>query len=170
MNRVIPPILHQQVIDSLSQYLCTASSFLQITVNNPIVDYGLKGSSAGMALLQRWQIKLNPILLVENKRAFLEHVIPHELAHLLVWHQFGQVAPHGKEWRWMMESVLGVSACRTHNFSIESVRGKTFTYHCLCQLHQLTVRRHNRVQRQQSQYLCRRCRHPLIIGKAEGLT
>jgi SprT protein len=48
------------------------------------------------------------VLLLENQQAFIDEVVPHELAHLLVWKHFGRVAPHGKEWKWMMESVLGV--------------------------------------------------------------
>jgi SprT protein len=50
------------------------------------------------------------VLLLENQQAFIDEVVPHELAHLLVWKHFGRVAPHGKEWKWMMEAVLGVPA------------------------------------------------------------
>lgn len=169
MNTDVCPDLHQQVMNTLSLNLRTASDYFQIAFSWPTIDYGLKGSAAGVAILQGWQIRLNSVLLAENKQTFIDQVIPHELAHLLVWQQFGKVAPHGKQWRWMMEKVLGVTARRTHNFAIDSVRVKTFTYHCTCQLHQLSIRRHNRVQRQQSLYLCRRCRQPLIIGNAQSL-
>ncbi len=64
--------------------------------------------------------------MMENQQAFIEEVVPHELAHLLVWKHFGRVAPHGKEWKWMMEAVLGVPARRTHQFELESVRRNTF--------------------------------------------
>ncbi len=59
--------------------------------------------------LESYEIRLNPVLLLENSEAFIEEVVPHELAHLLVWKHFGRVAPHGKEWKWMMESVAGRS-------------------------------------------------------------
>lgn len=65
-------------------------------------------------------------MLLENSEAFIEEVVPHELAHLLVWKHFGRVAPHGKEWKWMMENVLGVPARRTHQFELQSVRRNTF--------------------------------------------
>ncbi len=102
------------------------------------------------------------MLLLENEQAFIDEVVPHELAHLLVWKHFGRVAPHGKEWKWMMESVLGVPARRTHQFELESVRRNTFPYRCKCQQHQLTVRRHNRVVRGEAVYRCVRCGEPLI--------
>ena len=60
----------------------------------------------GHRRLQSWEIRLNPVLLLENQQPFIDEVVPHELAHLLVFRQFGRVAPHGREWRWMMESVL----------------------------------------------------------------
>ncbi len=66
------------------------------------------------------------MLLLENIDTFIAEVVPHELAHLLVWKHFGRKAPHGKEWKWMMESVLGVPARRTHQFALQSVRRNTF--------------------------------------------
>lgn len=102
------------------------------------------------------------MLLLENVDAFIEEVVPHELAHLLVWKHFGRKAPHGKEWKWMMESVLNVPARRTHQFALQSVRRNTFPYHCQCQQHQLTVRRHNRVVRGEAVYRCVHCGEPLV--------
>ncbi|VTP66833.1 Uncharacterised protein [Serratia rubidaea] len=50
-----------------------------------------------------------------------------KLAHLLVYRRFGQAAaPHGSEWRRMMEEVLQTPASRTHQFGIASVQSKTF--------------------------------------------
>ncbi len=111
------------------------------------------------------EIRLNPVLLLENQQEFIDEVVPHELAHLLVWQHFGRVAPHGKEWKWMMESVLGVPARRTHRFELDSVRQNTFPYRCRCQQHQLTVRRHNRVVRGEATYRCVRCGDLLVAEK-----
>ena len=103
--------------------------------------------------------------LSDIQQAFIDEVVPHELAHLLVWKHFGRVAPHGKEWKWMMESVLGVPALRTHRFELDSVRKNTFPYRCQCQQHQLTVRRHNRVMRGEATYRCVRCGDVLVAEK-----
>lgn len=57
----------------------------------------------------------------------------------------------------MMEQVLKVPASRTHQFEVASVRSKTFNYQCKCQQHSLTIRRHNKVLRGESEYRCRQC-------------
>lgn len=43
--------------------------------------------------LESYEIRLNPVLMMENQQAFIDEVVPHELAHLLVWKHFGRVAP-----------------------------------------------------------------------------
>lgn len=153
----IPIALQQAVMYTLRRCLAQAEQRLNDTLQLPQLDYRQRGTAAGTAWPQLWQIRLNPVLLQENGQAFIDDVIPHELAHLLVYRRFGRVAPHGKEWRWMMAEILDAAPQRTHRFSVESVRGHTFPYRCVCQLHQLTLRRHNRIQRGESDYLCRQC-------------
>ncbi len=58
----------------------------------------------------------------------------------------------------MMQHVLEVTAKRTHNFVVTTVKSKTFLYRCACEAsHELTIRRHNKVLRGENQYLCRKC-------------
>ncbi|KAA8998229.1 SprT family zinc-dependent metalloprotease [Affinibrenneria salicis] len=153
----IPIALHQAVMRTLRVALQQANHRLDARYPEPVVNYQQRGATAGSAWLQNWEIRLNAVLLRENQQHFIDEVIPHELAHLLVYARFGRVAPHGKEWRWMMEQVLAVPARRTHNFALASVQGKTFFYRCQCQQHQLSIRRHNRVLRGETEYRCRRC-------------
>ncbi|AOM41119.1 SprT family zinc-dependent metalloprotease [Xenorhabdus hominickii] len=153
----VPLTLQQAVMRSVRQKLAQASDFLQEVFPEPSVTYRQRGTIAGCARLQDWEIRLNAVLLIENEQAFIDEVIPHELAHLLTYHQFGGVSPHGKEWRFIMESVFKVPANRTHQFSVQSVRSKTFNYCCRCQQHELTIRQHNKVLRGKSCYICRQC-------------
>lgn len=150
---------------SLREKLQLANQRLERHYAEPKLLYQQRGTAAGTAWLQQWEIRLNPVLLLENQQAFIEEVVPHELAHLLVWKHFGRVAPHGKEWKWMMESILGVPAQRTHKFEITSVRSRAFPYYCGCQQHQLSVRRHNRVARGDSEYRCVHCGERLSPGQ-----
>lgn len=158
----IPIAIQQNVMRSLREKLAQANLALGRSYPEPKLVYQQRGTSAGTAWLQQYEIRLNPVLLLENLQAFIDEVVPHELAHLLVWKHFGSKAPHGKEWKWMMESVLGVPARRTHQFELDSVRRQTFPYRCGCQLHQLTVRRHNRVLRGEATYRCVHCGEPLV--------
>ncbi|MBT0727879.1 SprT family zinc-dependent metalloprotease [Rosenbergiella australiborealis] len=161
----LPIALQQALHRSLRHYLTLAAPLFETPIEVPTISWQQRGTTAGSAWLNEWQIRLNPVLALENQLAFAEQVIPHELAHLLVWKKFGRVAPHGREWRWMMEEVFGVNAERTHSFATTSVAGKTFAYHCQCQQHFLTLRRHNRVLRKETQYRCRRCGQPLQISE-----
>lgn len=153
----IPIALHQAVMQCLRAKLLLAATYFDAAFPEPVLSYRQRGTIAGTAWLDRWEIRLNPVLLLANKTPFIEEVIPHELAHLLVYRQFGRVAPHGKEWRWMMINVLHTEPRRTHDFDLATVRTNTFHYLCGCQSHQLTVRRHNRILRGEAQYRCRQC-------------
>ena len=74
-------------------------------------------------------------------------MVPHELAHLIVYQVFGRVKPHGQEWQAVMTQLFNLPADTCHQFDVESVQGKMFAYQCECQTHYLTIRRHNRIQR-----------------------
>lgn len=157
----LPIALQQAVMRCLREKLQQANAHLGQRYPEPNVVYQQRGTTAGTAWLESNEIRLNPILLMENQQAFIDEVVPHELAHLLVWKHFGRVAPHGREWKWMMETVLGTPARRTHQFDVDSVRKNTFPYRCPCRQHQLTVRRHNRVLRGEAEYRCTHCGQPL---------
>ena len=150
---------------SLREHLATANLKLERRYAEPTLVYQQRGTSAGTAWLEKNEIRLNPVLLLENQQAFIDEVVPHELAHLLVWKHFGRVAPHGKEWKWMMEAVLGVPARRTHRVVLDSVRQNTIPNSCQFQQHKLTVRRHNRVVRGEATYRCVRCGDLLVAEK-----
>lgn len=156
--------LQSQVIDRVEQCIRHANQRLNKRLKVPAVNFRQRGKIAGSARLQGWEVRFNPILLEENPQAFLDEVVPHEIAHLVAFTLFGKVRPHGREWQIIMTEVFGVPARATHSFDISSVQGKTYLYRCQCSEHQLTVRRHNKVRRQQAVYQCRKCRQPLVAA------
>lgn len=126
----------------------------------PTISFKQKGRTAGSAYLQRWEIRLNPILLAENSTQFIDEVIAHEYAHLLTFALYGRVQPHGREWQMMMTNIMGLPANRTHCFNTDNSttrRYERFTYTCLCQTHELTSIRHNRIQARKARYFCKHC-------------
>jgi SprT protein len=157
INLEISPELISQCEEALSQRLQQAGQALQQSWPRPRLSYNQRGKAAGTAHLQRWEIRLNPLLLVENQALFLHEVIAHELAHLLVFARHGRVAPHGHHWQTMMQQVFGLTPRVTHRLDISKLQGPLFPYRCGCQEHRLSLRRHNKVQRGQSRYLCRHC-------------
>lgn len=157
----LDPELMARCEEALSLRLQQAEQALQHSWPRPVLSYTQRGKAAGTAHLHRWEIRLNPVLLVDNLELFLHEVIAHELAHLLVFARHGRVAPHGRAWQAMMRQVFGLAPRVTHQLDISSLQGPLFAYQCACQRHQLSLRRHNKVQRGQSRYLCRHCGQPL---------
>ncbi|GAA4874214.1 SprT family zinc-dependent metalloprotease [Ferrimonas pelagia] len=161
MSQRSPVQLQQAVLDRVQQCYQQAQQRLQRPFPLPQIEFRLRGQSAGVAHLQQNRIRFNPVLLAQNPDAFIDEVVPHEIAHLLVWQLHGRVRPHGREWQSLMQSVFDRQGRTCHAFDVSSVRPQTYAYRCQCQAHQLTVRRHNKVQRGQAQYQCRRCNTPL---------
>lgn len=152
--------LKMQVQRQLKRDLERANTYFNKTFTPPSINYNVRGVKAGVAYLERNEVRFNPILLLENQQAFISQVVPHELAHILVYQHFGRVQSHGKEWKMMMETVLGVPADIYHCFDVQSVQ-QQFPYQCSCQTHQLSIRRHNAVMRDKRSYICRLCKTPL---------
>ncbi len=153
----IPQNIQQAIQQSLIKHLNKAERVFQYPFPLPEVQFTVRGKVAGKAYLNQWQIRLNPTLLIENTKEFVEQVVPHELAHLVVYHQFGRVKPHGKEWQYVMSKVFDLLPETRHSFDVSSVQGQTFSYLCQCREHQLTIRRHNKILRNQTQYHCTLC-------------
>ncbi|WP_407331372.1 SprT family zinc-dependent metalloprotease [Enterovibrio sp. 27052020O] len=153
--------LEYQTTKAVARCIAQAEAYFQCAFPLPDVLFNQRGKTAGTARLQTWQLRFNPVLLRENSQAFFEEVVPHEVSHLVVYAKFGRVKPHGKEWQAVMQQVFGVAPKTTHSFDVSSVQGKTFTYQCGCDQISLSIRRHNKVQRQQVQYFCRRCKQRL---------
>lgn len=80
-------------MQTLRDYLARACRVLKTDYPEPELNYRQRGTTAGSACLQTWEIRLNPVLLTENGHEFIQDVVPHELAHLLVYRRFGRVAP-----------------------------------------------------------------------------
>ena len=94
--------LKMQVQRKLSQSLQLAEVYFKRKFTMPDVNYELRGIKAGVAYLQKNEIKFNRTLLLENADEFIRQVVPHELAHLIVYQMFGHVKPHGREWQLVM--------------------------------------------------------------------
>lgn len=127
----------------------------------PCVHFSLRGKSAGTAHLQANKLRFNPVLLAENPDIFINEVVPHEISHLVCFHLFGKVKPHGKEWQSVMMTTFNIAPKTTHQLNTQSVSGQQFEYFCACGSIHLTIRRHNRIVRGQTQYRCRRCQQTL---------
>ena len=78
----LPIALQQAVMRSLREKLARANLKLDRNYPEPKLVYQQRGTAAGTARLESYEIRLNPVLMMENQQAFIEEVVPHELAHL----------------------------------------------------------------------------------------
>ncbi|PSJ45820.1 SprT family zinc-dependent metalloprotease [Zobellella endophytica] len=148
--------LCQQVRDRVEQCLALAGQRLGRDFPAPLVRFDQRGRIAGSAWLERGELRFNPVLLADNVADFLTEIVPHEVAHLVVFHCHGKVRPHGSEWRGVMREIFGLEPHTRHRLDTTRV-APTFSYGCGCRLHRLSLRRHNRIQRGKQQYLCIHC-------------
>ncbi len=140
-------------------------AFFGKTYPVPELDLSLRGKCAGQAYLQQWKLRFNLTLMAENYQDFMLNVVPHELAHLVAFREFGhRIKPHGREWQGVMEQVLGVPAKTTHQYDVSTTAKQNYLYRCGCpeRIHGLTIRRHNKIA-QGIRYLCRSCQQELIF-------
>ena len=90
-------IVKMQVLRRIQQGLQLAETHFKQTFTPPQIHYELKGVKAGVAYLQRNTINFNRTLLLENSEEFIQQVVLHELAHIVVYQHYSHVQPHGKE-------------------------------------------------------------------------
>ncbi len=135
----------------------------------PKVWFDLKGASAGQAHLGRGGLRFNPVLLKDNRQAFFDEVIPHEMAHWLVFHLANgtRLKPHGREWQSVMRNLFGLVPRVTHRFDIQRSQPRPYRYECGCQVHHFTARRHALVVKGR-RYRCRHCDQTLVYSAFEN--
>ncbi|NRA55314.1 MAG: SprT family zinc-dependent metalloprotease [Gammaproteobacteria bacterium] len=156
----LPEQLTQQVLERVEQCYLQAETQLNCVLARPIILFNQRGKIAGTALLQRNTLRFHPQILRQNISHYLEHVIAHEAAHLIVWQRYGRVQPHGKHWQYVMTQVFNLPAARTHSYNTDNIGIKEISYQCQCSVIKFSVRRHNMVLKG-TRYLCRSCRSEL---------
>ncbi len=136
----------------------------------PRIWFDLRGRSAGQAHYQRGGLRFNRTLLHENRQAFMDEIVPHEMAHWLVFHleEGPKARPHGREWQTVMRKLYGLKPVVTHRFDIARASPSPYLYRCRCEtLHRFTGRRHSQASKG-TRYRCRHCRATLTFAYRES--
>lgn len=158
----------QLVIDQTDHFLQRAEQVTRHKFKPIEIRFDLIGQVAGMYCVRhdtRW-IRYNPFLFAKYFNDNLANTIPHEVAHYVVEQLYGfrGIKPHGQQWRQIMRK-LGAEPSRTSDYDLEGIphrRQRTYSYQCQCRQHQLSTRRHNKIQRQGILYICRYCDQTLV--------
>lgn len=156
--RVAAEAKRKIVTQQVAQLFATAQAAFEQSFTMPEILFNQRGAIAGSARYATWQLRFQPQLLLAHFDTFQQQIIPHEVAHLVVHQVFGRVQPHGAQWRYVMSHIFFAPPHRTHNLTVQAMQKRTFRYKCGCpEPHELTIRRHNRICKQQAVYRCKRC-------------
>lgn len=137
-----------------------ADAFFGVRFKRSHSSFKQRGKAAGTAHLYKNELRFNHFMFEQNPDAFLNTVVPHEVAHIIVFQIYAANAkPHGKEWQAVMKKVFGLLPDRTHTFDVPPLKN-AYSYYCLCQTHEFSQRRHNRVLKG-VEYRCKKCGAPL---------
>ncbi|WP_233407656.1 SprT family zinc-dependent metalloprotease [Marinomonas spartinae] len=144
--------IQRKVVDCINR----ANQFFGTEFELPNANLRQKGRAAGTAHLHKNEVRFNSYMYQQNPQDFLETVVPHEVAHIIVFQIYGNdVRPHGKEWQAVMHKVYGLPPQRTHSFDVPPPK-QSYYYQCHCQTHTFTKQRHTRAQKG-TEYICKLC-------------
>lgn len=160
----------QLVFEQANQCFATADAFFGTTFKRSTCNLKQRGKAAGTAHLQKNELRFNYFMYQQNPAEFLSSVVPHEVAHIVVYQIYGNsVKPHGKEWQAVMFRVFGIRPNRTHTFDVPPQKN-SYEYHCSCQKHHFSKQRHTRAQKG-TEYICKKCRCSLqFMSKKTTIT
>ena len=118
------------------------------------------------------RIKFNGALLELNPQQYLDSIVAHECAHLIVYDVYGaKVKPHGKEWKGMMIGLFEADSSVRHNLDVSTLVNKPFVYNCQCINGIALSKRQHLSASKGSIYICKKCKSELSFSheKTEGL-
>jgi SprT protein len=153
--------------DQTNQYFNKADAFFGTKFKRSTCNLKQRGRAAGTAHLQKNELRFNYFMYQQDPAEFLNTVVPHEVAHIIVFQIYGnKVKPHGREWQAVMFKVYGIRPSRTHTFDVP-LQKHTYEYNCVCQKHNLSKQRHTRAQKG-TEYICKKCQFTLqFVGKKQ---
>jgi len=160
------------VIDKTNHFIDEACNIYQRNFEHIIVDFDLKGRISGMYRRKKNHrvIRYNSYIFAKYFEDSLETTIPHEVAHYITDMMFKKCRPHGNEWRGVMQA-FDANASRTCDYDLEGIPVRVYQrheYHCLCMTHEITSRRHNKIQNSNARYHCKKCNEELTLKVANG--
>lgn len=142
------------------------------------IDINIRGRAAGQICYPQSNyspnlplLRFNPYLLEKYGEEFIDQVVPHECAHLVVYAIYGlkdkhgrKIKPHGSEWKDVMRDLYKLEPLVTHQFEVQRPKKDQYIYLCQCSAleHHLSVIRHNKVMRGQARYLCKHCKEGIL--------
>jgi SprT protein len=160
-------MIDPRLVEQTNDYLKMAQEHFGRGFRLDTIRADIKGKTAGYFRMHRngsCEINYNPVIFGQHTDDFLLRTVPHEVAHLVAYQNYGgKIRPHGKHWQTIMR-LFGADVKRCHDYDVSATKSRQyrlFDYQCDCKQHSLTAIRHNRILKGQL-YHCRNCHQPLI--------
>jgi len=129
---------------------------IDIDVNE--IRFDLNGSTAGIAMVDSKNIRINTQIYKENKNEYIyERTLGHEYAHIVNAYLYNGRG-HDLGWRRIMH-FFGLEDSRCHSYNVEHLvkrHKKPYVYVCNCSEFHFTQRMHNSIIRGRWRK-CKRC-------------
>ena len=116
---------------SVQHHIDMANEKMGLSLSYPEVRYNVRGTCGGKACGSLWYVDFNMGLIVDNMSEYLNQVVPHEVAHLVVHAVHGVEykhtrrglvrVSHGKNFYRVMR-MFGVEETRCHNMDTSKVK------------------------------------------------
>ncbi|MCX8084226.1 MAG: SprT-like domain-containing protein [Calditerrivibrio sp.] len=133
-----------------------------------VINFNLKGRSAGKYIPARSEIRLNAELLERYPEIVANDILIHEVAHHIVFRLYKKsVKPHGAEWKEICRK-LDYEPRVYHDLPVKNskVFKRDYIYGCKCMQYRFTSIRHNKAQRG-IVYYCKKCQNRLRFVKID---
>lgn len=116
--------LMKECIRVTHDYIKLCNKKFNICMSLLPVEFNLRGTTAGKALIRKAKIQYNPTLLRENPETFLERTCGHEVVHHAAYCKHGfSISGHGIEWQSMMRA-MSLPPSRCHSYDTSNVPSK----------------------------------------------
>jgi SprT protein len=170
-NNMITEDTRREVYNRIDKAIIGLEETFGTTLDQPDVEYNLRGTTAGQAFRLQNKIRLNTYALEHEYDGMMNRTIPHEVCHLYAYKHFGnRIKPHGREWKLCMRT-LGLSEKRCHSYQLPSARKhKKYAFHCSnCGYEfSLGIVRANKIKRGIT-YSHKKCGGKLVVGTNNGI-
>lgn len=136
------------IVGRIKHFIQLANKNLGIDAHVPEIRFTQRGVIP--ARFTKGQLRLNPVLLMENWDEYMLKVLPHEVAHQITETHWGRgVAPHGPEWASVMKmfnvpSDVCIELCTVNAMSKQEGRK---VYACGCAVVFVTQSTHEEIEK-----------------------
>lgn len=160
------PELRARAEGDTEMWVELANALYRESLSEPLpilpVHFNLKGSCAGSYVRQlstlEEHLRLNEELMFRFPSQVLDQTLPHEIAHYVCYHVYGdKVPPHGREWR----SIMIEFGCRPDTYHrmpvVKAAHNRGWVYECRCGPRHLPPRQQELVYSSKGMR-CRKCK------------